>query len=511
MLSQVPQDALLILLRQCYVRRSCRGSPRLVHQTTRPRLRSQKTSIRTLTSAPSSRNYDFVNDRSLRVPSGALNGICAGSARSFHISVRALSSDTNSKKTLDIAVLGGGITGLSTAYHLAKKLDANITLYEASDRLGGWLESKSVDVEDGTVLFEQGPRTLRPMGTVAGLATLELVKMLGLEHEMLITPKDAISARNRYIYYPDHLAKLPGPGDTLFEILWKMFTEPVLAGMVPAVIRDYRNTGRPENIEDESMGDFLTRRLGSPQLGDNMVSAVLHGIYAGNLYQLSVKSLFPWLWHTELEYGGWTRASMWLMSNKQYVTTQREYDLREDMHPTVSKMERFEELANASVYSFEGGIQTLSDALVHDVEGNPRVTVKKGTPIEHMAMNDARTSVQVYFTIFDQWFYALTPTDNNVRPLLRARALRQSHLYPAGQNPRLPDPSPHHRPHILLRVPPPFPHKHPRRNRHGRQPLLPKQEPPPRPWLWLPHPSFHPLRAEPRARARRHLRLGLSC
>lgn len=66
----------------------------------------------------------------------------------------------------DIAVVGGGLTGLTTAYYLAKQLPstAKITLYEGSDRLGGWIRTDRVpvDVEGvrGVVSFERGPRTL---------------------------------------------------------------------------------------------------------------------------------------------------------------------------------------------------------------------------------------------------------------------------------------------------------------------------------------------------------------
>lgn len=77
----------------------------------------------------------------------------------------------------DIAVLGGGITGLASAYYLSKFLpNANITLFEASSRLGGWLHSKQVDVGTGKVVFEQGPRNLRPTNP-NGLVTLDLVKI----------------------------------------------------------------------------------------------------------------------------------------------------------------------------------------------------------------------------------------------------------------------------------------------------------------------------------------------
>lgn len=75
----------------------------------------------------------------------------------------------------NIAILGGGITGLSAAHYLARELPtAKITIYDSSDRLGGWLQSKRVDVGNGNVLFESGPRTLRP-NTIPGMTTAELV------------------------------------------------------------------------------------------------------------------------------------------------------------------------------------------------------------------------------------------------------------------------------------------------------------------------------------------------
>ena len=75
-----------------------------------------------------------------------------------------------------IAVLGGGITGLASAHYLTRELpNAKITLYEGSDRLGGWLRSKQINIGNGTVVFEQGPRTLRP-STSAAMVTLDMVR-----------------------------------------------------------------------------------------------------------------------------------------------------------------------------------------------------------------------------------------------------------------------------------------------------------------------------------------------
>jgi oxygen-dependent protoporphyrinogen oxidase len=74
----------------------------------------------------------------------------------------------------DIAILGAGISGLASAYYLLRdQPNAKITVYEASDRLGGWLQSQRVPVQDGSVLLEGALRTIRPAGN--GTLTLQLV------------------------------------------------------------------------------------------------------------------------------------------------------------------------------------------------------------------------------------------------------------------------------------------------------------------------------------------------
>ena len=98
---------------------------------------------------------------------------CGRHAQRCHYATKVSSSIE--REATDIAILGGGITGLASAYYLSRFLpDANITLFEASSRLGGWLHSKQVNVGTGKVVFEQGPRNLRPTNP-NGLVTLDLV------------------------------------------------------------------------------------------------------------------------------------------------------------------------------------------------------------------------------------------------------------------------------------------------------------------------------------------------
>lgn len=84
----------------------------------------------------------------------------------------------------DVAVLGGGITGLVSAYYLSKEFpNAKIVLFEGSSRLGGWVRSEKVDVGNGSVIFEQGPRNLRP-SIPNGLITLDLVGASSLVYHL---------------------------------------------------------------------------------------------------------------------------------------------------------------------------------------------------------------------------------------------------------------------------------------------------------------------------------------
>lgn len=83
-----------------------------------------------------------------------------------------------SNEVKNVAIIGGGITGLAAAFYLSKfSPEVRITLFEGSSRLGGWLHSKQVDVGNGHVVFEQGPRTLRP-NVPNGLVTLKLVCLI---------------------------------------------------------------------------------------------------------------------------------------------------------------------------------------------------------------------------------------------------------------------------------------------------------------------------------------------
>ncbi|KAL9127839.1 MAG: hypothetical protein Q9217_003358 [Psora testacea] len=282
----------------------------------------------------------------------------------------------------DVAVLGGGITGLASAYYLSKSLpDTKIVLFEASSRLGGWLHSKSVDVGNGSVVFEQGPRTLRPTFP-NGLITLDLVRDLGLKDCILTTDKKSPAAQNRFIYYPDHLVQLPGPGTNIFKGIVTVSREPLFAGAVSGVLSECRTPRRPDSLSDESIGSFLTRRFGSA-IADNIASAVFHGIYAGDIYKLSTRTILPKLWYTEWRHHSIVRGMLDQSFGGLMPASHEDLDAARDfLSPTFDvEDDPMEKVKKASVFTFKGGLGKLSDRLEERLRKSDNVLIYKDTEV----------------------------------------------------------------------------------------------------------------------------------
>ncbi|KAI9841155.1 MAG: oxygen-dependent protoporphyrinogen oxidase [Thelocarpon superellum] len=291
---------------------------------------------------------------------------------------------------LNLAVLGGGITGLTTALALSTELPkATVTLYEASARLGGWVDSKTVDVGNGNVVLEQGPRTLRPL-TASGYATLKLITALGLEDEVLITPRTAAAAQNRFIYYPDHAVRMPGPGQSLLPMLAALWQEPLFAGLARGLLYEFIQPQRPAELEDESVAAFCARRTGSSALADNLVSAVLHGIYAGDVHQLSAKSLLPGMW--ALDRRGSIGRHYLLRKSDNVVELDETLMMWASQDQLRPILDRFR---HASVYSFKGGLGTLTGAVEKTLRRQKNVRVRTETPVKKLRHDGASGEVHI--------------------------------------------------------------------------------------------------------------------
>ncbi|KAL8907045.1 MAG: hypothetical protein Q9207_001657 [Kuettlingeria erythrocarpa] len=288
----------------------------------------------------------------------------------------------------DVAVLGGGITGLASAYYLAQQLPhSKITLFEGSSRLGGWLRSQQVDVGNGKVVFEQGPRNLRPTRP-NGWVTLDLVKSLGLEDEVIMTSKQSVAAQNRFIYYPNHLVRMPGPGSSLLPTVFTVLQEPVFRGFISASLSE--PTKSRGVLEDESIGSFISRRL-RPELADNIVSALIHGIYAGDIYQLSIRSVFPFLFHAEKIRGSIAVAIFEGLRLRwpQDVSLEAQWA----KSPPVS--EKMQAIRESSVFTFRRGIGQLATELETKLREFPNVDIRLQTAVEKLELERTADSEKI--------------------------------------------------------------------------------------------------------------------
>ncbi|MGB6690181.1 MAG: protoporphyrinogen oxidase [Terracidiphilus sp.] len=203
-----------------------------------------------------------------------------------------------------IAIIGGGIAGMSAAWELEKARTAGAavgyTLYEASPRLGGVLSSQIVD---GAVL-ELGPDsflTEKP-------ATAELCRELGLGEALLGSNdkdrKTYIVVRNRLVPLPDGLMFLV-PTKLIPTALTPLFSPFTKARMALELL----HPPRPQGREDESVASLVKRHFGSEAV-DRLADPLLSGIYGGDAAQLSARTVLPRLVEIETEFGSLTRGML---------------------------------------------------------------------------------------------------------------------------------------------------------------------------------------------------------
>ena len=127
-----------------------------------------------------------------------------------------------------IAVLGAGITGLSSAFHLSRRFPKSlITLIEKQPRLGGWIRSERVEIQSKngteTIILEGGPRSLRPNAK----SILELVRSTSddsvnyyMTHRRLDQPSWP------WIICYSHLEKFSRSQISLSPYSWHSWTHP---------------------------------------------------------------------------------------------------------------------------------------------------------------------------------------------------------------------------------------------------------------------------------------------
>lgn len=172
---------------------------------------------------------------------------------------------------MKIAVVGGGVAGLTAAYELGRA-GADVLLLEGSDRLGGKLRLAEVD----GITLDVGAEALlarRPEAT-------DLCAEIGLGDAIVhpATLSAAIWTRDALRPMPPTVMGIPGDVDALMA-----------SGIVerPPVSRP-----APVPTDDVSVGEFVRARVGDEVL-DRLVEPLLGGVYAGHADALSLAAAGP--------------------------------------------------------------------------------------------------------------------------------------------------------------------------------------------------------------------------
>jgi len=190
-----------------------------------------------------------------------------------------------------IAVIGGGIAGLSASWTLRQR-GVDVTLFEASERLGGKLHTDHVD----GLLIDSGPDSFLSSKPAA----LNLIEQLGLGDRVINTLPDG---GGTFILRNGKLMPLPEGITLLVPAEFKAIARTKLLSPIgkARMAMDYVIPARKDDA-DESIGSFVRRRVGK-QAFERMAEPLLSGIYGGDADQLSLLSTFPRLRETERTHG----------------------------------------------------------------------------------------------------------------------------------------------------------------------------------------------------------------
>jgi len=200
-----------------------------------------------------------------------------------------------------IAVVGGGISGLTASFHLARARQSGAPveefLFEAGPRLGGVIHTEQIEgcvVEGGPDAF----LTEKQEG-------LDLCERLALVPQLIGSQDDQ---RRTYILHKRKLVPLPDG----FEFM--VPARPLAVLSTPLLsLRDKLSLAaepfmRPRpHPHDESVAAFVLRHFG-PSLLDNIVDPLLTAVYGGDAHRLSAPAILPRMLQIEQKYGSLVRG-----------------------------------------------------------------------------------------------------------------------------------------------------------------------------------------------------------
>ena len=200
--------------------------------------------------------------------------------------------------SVDVVIIGGGVSGLATAYHL-KKQGLTVRVLERQVNTGGSAVSERI----GGFLMEHGPSSL----SVTASEATDMSTALGLDGDVRPLSKDV---KNRYLIKDGKLN--PISIHPMGFMLSNYLSVPARMRMAMEMLIPHR-AGGPE----ETVAEYSNRRFGR-EFTERVIDPLVGGLYAGVASELSMAAVFPTLTKLEREYGSLVIAvlSRWLKGAK---------------------------------------------------------------------------------------------------------------------------------------------------------------------------------------------------
>lgn len=233
---------------------------------------------------------------------------------------------------IDIAIIGAGLTGLTTAFWLTRA-GKKIQIIERQDRAGGQIRT----FQENGFVYESGPNT----GVVSYPEVAELFAALSPDCTLETAREES---KKRWIWKGNKFHALPS--GLVSAVTTPLFT----------LYDKFRILGEPFRAKgtnpDESVAELAARRLGKSFV-DYAVDPFLSGVYAGNPHTLVTRHALPKLYNLEQDYGSFIKGSI--------------------AKAKLPKSER-DKLATKKVFSAVGGLERLAEALVKAI-GKEQITL----------------------------------------------------------------------------------------------------------------------------------------
>lgn len=244
-------------------------------------------------------------------------------------------SPSNIPTIYDSVIVGGGISGLTTALALMSEQQDKVKSFlvtESRDRVGGNITTMAK--EDAGLLWEEGPNSFQPSDAI-----LKAAVDAGVADELVLGDPKA----PRFVYWEGRLRPTPSGPDVLTFDLMSIIGK-IRAGLGALGIK----SPMPEN--EESVEQFVRRNLGD-EVFYRLIEPFCSGVYAGDPTKLSMKAAFGKVYDLEKKGGSIIGGVLKLLQERK-ANPPPPRDSRLPPKP-----------AGQTVGSFRRGLKTLPEAI----------------------------------------------------------------------------------------------------------------------------------------------------